>query len=415
MVGQVAKLFIRGKIANRTAKDLRPEELEEVGRVCQMVFEDPQLARGRTEFCAALGRTIRAEYKDQEFAMQEAWISFWLAAVDALHHRPKKNLKRLLEATCADCKSIVVNKYNEPDAHTICPCGSKTKLHDSFVATENGQEVEWSIVDFKTDEAERIYAKMTGHTIPERDRSIIENPIQRKKFFQTCLFNYLRQILRENARTTTKQNVSVNGPADEVAIKAIKSILSNSDQKMEFRTYTTFGGHTFVVDTWLLTLKDVDQLHDLKILMNQYNVSIRSDGESISVSAKDSAPIITLSIYEDSYVHNISLDSFKDNDDQDSFRDHLESKSEATQSSEAITYSDVDLSDSAKVVRERLGDTGQRIFDLILNTPDGYVRRFGNKIRKAHVAKFLNLSPKEVNRQWKIIELQMLAVDLKPE
>ena len=110
MAGQIAKLFIRGKIANRTAKNLHPEELEEVGRVCQMVYNDPQLARGRTEFCAALGRTIRSEYKDQEFAQQEAWISFWLAAVDVLHHRPKKQLKRLIEASCSECKTICLNK-----------------------------------------------------------------------------------------------------------------------------------------------------------------------------------------------------------------------------------------------------------------------------------------------------------------
>ena len=411
MVGQIAKLFIRGKIANRTARDLHPEELEEVGRVCQMVFNDHRLARAKTEFCAALGRTIRAEYKDQEFAQQEAWISFWLAAVDVLHHRPKKNLKRLLEATCSTCKTIVYNKMNEPEANQTCKCGCKTKMQDAFYSDD---EV-LSLVDFKTDEAEKMYAKRTGHPIPKRDRSIIENPLQRKKFFQTCLFNYLRQILRENARATAKQNVTVRGPADEVAIKAAKAIIKNSEQTIEYKTYSLGGGYKFIFDTYLMTLADVDQLFDLKKLMSMYNIEIKSDEESISIRPVGTTPIVTLSVFEDAYIHNISLDSFKENDDQESFRDHIEAQSDDIRGSEAITYQDLDLSDSAKVVRERLCDTGQRIFDLILNTPDGYVRRFGSSnVRKAHVAKFLNLSPKEVNRQWKIIELQMLAVDLRP-
>lgn len=89
MSNQVAKLFIRGSLMNDTAKNLTEEEKTRVVELMNLAWNDPNLINPRYEFCMALSRTIGNEYKDLEFGMNEIWITFWRAAVDALFHNPK--------------------------------------------------------------------------------------------------------------------------------------------------------------------------------------------------------------------------------------------------------------------------------------------------------------------------------------
>jgi hypothetical protein len=465
MGDQIAKLLIRGTLPNVTAKDLTPQQLEEVGRVCIIAYEDPQLKRALIEFCAALGRTIATEYKDQSFGRQEAMIAYWLAAVDILHHRPKKHLKKLLESTCSDCNTICTNKVGEPDPKKTCVCGSRNKLTDKFEIAQTSDtldlmvsdEIEidgiigkvtevkkeanppifvvkfskddkralpmvatearvWrSIIMLTADQAEERYEKATGNPAPERDRSIIENKIQRKKFFQTYLFNRLRQILRENTFETSKQHTTIRDHADKVAFRSIRSILTNTKNKIDFEAETLEREFSFKVDTNQIPLKEVYELGDLKDNMSEYGINITIEQDLITAKAEDGdIPIVQGSIIEKNRVHGISLDSFNDDDDQGGFNEHIQTKGTATTSA-PLSYKDIELSDSAKVVRDRLDEKGQQIFDLITNPSDAYVARFGSgKICKAHVAKFLGISPKQVNHQWTIIELQCHAVGLTP-
>jgi hypothetical protein len=89
MSNQVAKLFIRGSLMNDTAKNLSEEEKTRVVELMNLAWNDPNLVNPRYEFCMALSRTIGNEYKDLDFGMNEIWITFWRAAVDALFHNPK--------------------------------------------------------------------------------------------------------------------------------------------------------------------------------------------------------------------------------------------------------------------------------------------------------------------------------------
>lgn len=89
MASQVAKLFIRGRLVNETAKNLTEEQKIKAMELMEKAWNDPNLQNPKYEFCMALARTIGNEYKNLDYGMQEIWITFWRAAVDALYHNPK--------------------------------------------------------------------------------------------------------------------------------------------------------------------------------------------------------------------------------------------------------------------------------------------------------------------------------------
>jgi len=88
-MGQLAKLFIRGSLVKVTAKNLAPEQKENVENLMFLVWNDPDLDSAKTEFCSILRRTISNEYMDRDYALAEVMITLWRGAVDVLYHSPK--------------------------------------------------------------------------------------------------------------------------------------------------------------------------------------------------------------------------------------------------------------------------------------------------------------------------------------
>jgi hypothetical protein len=82
-MSQVAKLYLRGSIVNKTLKNLTPEQKEEIERIILKVYKDPNLSHVKAEFCNALKRTISNEYQDREVAAQDYLIALTRAAVAA--------------------------------------------------------------------------------------------------------------------------------------------------------------------------------------------------------------------------------------------------------------------------------------------------------------------------------------------
>ena len=89
MSGQIAKLFLRGSLVNVTARNLDPEQKEEVNKLMALIWNDSKLDNAKHKFCQILASTIGGEYADKDFAMSEVWITLWRTAVDVLYHNPK--------------------------------------------------------------------------------------------------------------------------------------------------------------------------------------------------------------------------------------------------------------------------------------------------------------------------------------
>lgn len=417
-MSQIAKLHIRGKLVNVTARNLTLQQSLEAQNAANIAFNDPALGRARTEFCAALGRTIKNEYRDFEVALQEVLISFWMTSVDILFHRPKKHIIKLINATCSNCKALCL-KDNLPVK--ICVCGSTSRFKTPA-----------DLIDRTTLEVEDYYCITTGNPIPERDLSIINNPIQRKRFYQTCLFNYLRQIIRENKPFKAVTTTSVTDYADDVVLKMVQAALAKCQPLPEYTLKTVIITHgkktkkvaskpyTITAPTMLLPQAVCNDLSDITAFAAAHNVTVSikdlvdGDNGEIVIESIGTPTLVNTTITATARVNPVSLDAQKDDDTDNTFREHIESNSDA-QTQQQLVTSDSDYSDSAAVVRSRLNIIGQKVFDLITAPSSEYVDKYGDNPCKAHIAEFLGISLKEVQNQWGIIALQMRAVDLIPK
>lgn len=357
MSGQLAKLFLRGSLMNETAKRLTKDQVLKVEALAKEVFNDPALASQRLEFCAALGRTIGNEYKDYEVGKQDAMISFWKAALLVLYHESKQ---------CKNCRKHYITTNQ---AVTKCACGGELL-------------VKWS---------------------PKPQIAI--DPIKRKKFFQSVMFNYLKQILRENKPPTITEEHTEEGPAPDVAVGIISSRLEKA--KISLEVEDVDDNHQVIhVETGLIPLKTLKQIHELRDDLEEHGVQIHFSWQSISiVSALDVPPTISRKIIDKMFAKFTSWDDGGD-DDKSSHRYACEFRVTKT------SNKDGDLEDETmEVIRGRLPDLAQKYFDLIIDTPSDYVTRFGtDKIYKSYVAQYLGIKPEQVEDLKQTIKLNCMAV-----
>lgn len=400
-MAQVARLFARGTLFTHTAKHLTPEQIKEVSDIMETVWNQSDLQNGKYEFCMALSRTIGNEYKNSDAGLTEVWFVLWKATVDALFHRPKKILKLMLEGTCAVCHNQDISQVRPGEIRVngsdCSQCGGiRIVVDDNFICMD-------------IDAAEKFYTENTGLAAPARDRTVVTNPFVRKKYYQTMLFNYLRQIIKENTYTTATHTSNVVGPADQVTVDIITTILNRSN--IEFSVY----GHSINTDTSMLPLDIVQQISNIRSTMEPHSITIEIDETKLTVKSSGSVPIISRDIVQKVRVKQLSFDRPAD-DEEGASAQQDQLHVEASTAENVVNYDDVDWSDAMSVVRSRLPIDAQKIYDLILHQPSEYTDKFGTGVvKRAHAAKYFGISNKEINRLWNIIELQMRAICLTPD
>jgi len=151
-------------------------------------------------------------------------------------------IKRMLEATCTKCKktayhtcrkckdgkiTITKNSKNIEVDCSYCNGTSIGKPNPNARCCSNTKFSASHITNISSAEANSEFERMTGRDAPKHNRSIVDNPVQRKKFFQTYLFNFLRQIIRENKYPTSEARVSVIDYAERVAVRRMNEILDD--------------------------------------------------------------------------------------------------------------------------------------------------------------------------------------------
>lgn len=243
---------------------------------------------------------------------------------------------------------------------------------------------------------------------PNDKVKIISDPIQRGKYFKTWLFNYLRQILRENKIPAIKSMPVEVGPASQVATLAVKSLIEFKGEDVEMVPIK--NGYKLIninQNMWPLSLSfDV-----IKLLQKyeQYGVIIKNESNSIEISGSDDQQYIAGRLVKSVRVSEQSLDNNSNDESGDSLRYTLEHKISQSMDRKQITVESEEL----KMLRDRIPDNILPIFEIILNTPPEFVEKFGNKEPgKNQIAKFLNRSPKEIDDAFKILRAHSTAVGL---
>lgn len=364
MSNQLARLYLRGSLMNETAKLLSKSELTQVEALIKTAWEDPSLQSPKMEFSMALGRTIGNDYKDVEAGKQDAQIAFWKAALMVLFHESKQ---------CKKCRKHHVTTRRKIDN---CECGGELVL-------------KWG---------------------PKPQ--IASDPIKRKKFFQTIMFNYLKQILRENKPASISETRIEEGPAPDVALKVITARID----KLKNVTYSIEqmddGHHIMSIETGLLPVKTLKQIHDLREELEPHGVQISLEWDNISVRcALEIPPTVSCKIVDKMYAKFTSLDSGTDDDKSPGFRYHCEFRAAKPEPEDHSEYSE-----TIRTIRARLPDDAQRYFDLIINTPQDYIEKFGtDKIYKTYAAQYLGIKPEQVEECKKNIKTNCLAANLGVE
>jgi hypothetical protein len=370
-MSQLARLFLRGSLMNETAKFLNSDDMRQVEALMKEAWDDPALQGQKAEFCMALGRTIGNEYKDFEAGKQDALIAFWKAALLVLFHESK-------QCSGADCRAHLITTKMKMDN---CPkCGGELIL-------------KWS---------------------PKPQ--IAQDPIKRKKFFQSVLFNYLRQIFRENKPAAVKEVKTEEGLAHDVAVKVISAAIDKI-KGIDCEVERVDGEH-FVIrcETGLLPLKVIKQINDLKNDFDQYGIQISADWAQIGViSALEIPETISCQIISKVYAKFTSLDSGSDDETDSSFRDHCEHRV-LTKTNTQTPIDQFEYNETVDTIRERLSDDARKLFDLIIDTPQDYIDRFGtNKLYRLHLAQYLGKEAKEIDEIRENIRVHCLVMGLGVE
>jgi hypothetical protein len=358
MSGQLAKLFIRGRLINVTARNLTEEQKAEVNKLMSAAWEDKRLENARHEFCNALERTIGNEYKNREFAMNEIWITFWRTAVDVLYHTPLKS-------------------------------------HEDY---------------------EERYEKWLN-----RKKKVTQDPVIRKKYFQTCMFNYLRQILKENKIPSYRHVHEISGSAETVAKDLIKFYLENQlSRPIEFTAEENFqtGTTVFSLNVNLVPVDLMKKIWDLRDEVSDC-VQIVITDNSITILPKGEVKFLSKKVSQKIRIKSISL-SGVDGDDESknqNFQQFCEYKSRKKRE---IELDNMLVKDSIRELERRLPDQNRtkEVFDILVDPPqdflDAYYPRRKKEVRpkETHIAKYLGISKNEVTKAVATIRQQALALDI---
>jgi hypothetical protein len=253
----------------------------------------------------------------------------------------------------------------------------------------------------------------------------ITDPKQRKKWFQTWAFKYMKQILRENKIPGYKQAKTVLLPADKAAVEEIKNVikgaisglknpqerqrLKQAFSRMEVREAD--AAYKIMVDQWTFPAELVFELAELTEQYLKHDVEITQEPDCIVIHPLDSVlPGVEVRESKHFYIKFLNFESKQDDDEKDGFRYQLEyevSGNNIMPDSESID------NDTILVLRGRLPAEAVEVLDVIVDTPLEYLERFGNgPIRKTHLAEFLEKSPRDIGKILQVIKVNAMALGI---
>jgi hypothetical protein len=227
--------------------------------------------------------------------------------------------------------------------------------------------------------------------------AVLTEPVQRKKWFQTWAFEYIRQILRENKLPKTNLYNTIKIPASEAALKDITDLLrEHGIEDVEFES----GPNNY----WLLF--DNNDYLNLDKISHKYfkkGIEIEQDICGIHIRVLKKC-FITSRIVE---AYRAKVNSFDIPDE--------EGKTKLEAATMVSTTQEVEQCDVMHRLNGNLPDDAQKILRILYEDtrPDDYVNTYGYGTPKiCHMAKYLNMNTREVKRLRDIIKCQCYALGI---
>lgn len=224
----------------------------------------------------------------------------------------------------------------------------------------------------------------------------LTNPIERKKFFQTWVFNYLRQILNENKRAMIKTTTTHSVNTLDAFRHHIATLFGKN---VKISTFTNEGFRASS-DLNAISTESVQKLQDLISMYLTKKLEIAIDDQGITVSKGLSEGDESINTKVDSRVHITSTCS------DDSDKPSLE-----------IADMSTGINDPDAMTRyfESLSDKAQQVMKIISDTPDAYIDRYKtDKPVQKYIAEFLNLRPKEIKAIYEEMRIKYVQTIGRP-
>jgi len=450
---QLPQLYLRGAIANETMRHMAAEDRDNIDRLTREISTMPLLAGHKHRFVEKLGHTIGGDYhKNPKAAEQEFDIAIWRALVYLLHHRD-------YSYRCEACdQSEYITHKNKPKAfdrrYPVCP-------HCNNVRITNPGGSTYTVGQFVgMEEVQRTILKLGSSASPPQHNSsiislkgtkkvynheaVLNDPQQLVKYFGEFVWNYFRQTLRENEIKFHQlegfwvddgnggqkciKGRFVSGPADQVAVEEINSLLTQLKIQHSYEPKANPAGGKFHVQVELLiTNQSVSAA--LRSLIDRYNklgVRITATDAEVMVDVLDGATIVEAIIATPQPVC-IQGGSTSEDGQETSAYDVYQHKIRTCAIGGASMQEDgiaqVESNDLIATIRDNLSDGAQQVYDIMLGQGDTYDKfldfqrgprgtkseTYCDRPRSTHIARFMGTSPRQVNAWVQDIKVQCLA------
>ena len=228
-------------------------------------------------------------------------------------------------------------------------------------------------------------------------------PLCRKKIFQTWLFNYLKQIIRENVRPVVYSKITFNERPDKLALMGVTEIL-NTKNKISYTVEETSEQYIISADAEIVSRIANDIIRvGKKYKKYGIYVDILLDRIFINKGSNDS---VTVPMVSERFAKNISMNVVNKEDGETS-------KIEPDDEDKPMTE-DIAGNDTINAIRNRLSHDGQRVFDIIVNPPEDYTSIYKDSTSRKHMASYLGMTKIQLDNAMEQIRAQCVAVDHVP-
>jgi len=440
---QLPILCIRGSLANITMAKLSNEEKWEAECLTKQICDHEEMRIKRQAVNKRLARTIGQDYRDdREIADEEYQIAVWRGVVNILYHRK-------YDFRCTICQSSHYTTTRGKPAlidhqREVCPNCGMTIVADPGEIGPDGKPLSGlekdqiiSHEDFQASYAHFGYDRVTG-IIPkaptakspieyivgskmhENPYSIIDDPIQMKRFFGEYVWNYFRQQIKENKRAEETIASKVSGRADEIIVSELFALCDRL--KIEYANAGRSG--TALCTLCLSGIQTSPEFTVELVLLRQRAINatvvIQISGNEISVLENQNAGNLTSVLSKKKYATYQENGSGDDEDGTTFSISHVAFRTiGGIRMDQEDHVATIEANDVMEAIRDSLpeGDC-RKIFDIESGLGlehKSFSSTYGDSSpKKIHIAKYLGITPRAVSIYKDTIKVQMLAHGLVP-
>jgi len=217
----------------------------------------------------------------------------------------------------------------------------------------------------------------------------IADPLQRKKFFQTWVFNYLRQILNENKKPARKVKKTIEVTTIEACKTDLVGLLKDKCRIMKEHSKEC----EIFCNLFMLPSRTIDELSNLKLKYFTKGIEFSLNSDNITIKNTKEDGVEMIEVQTKSTINTVSTSS---NDDEEKSIPELAS----------MNTDEFQDPDTIQNFMDNLSEDAQKVIKTIMAPSDDYIEKYGEKPVKKYIAEYLGFSNKQIKEVW--AELRMV-------